>query len=236
MKPEITQLEKELRTYGSKRRRLEKLKFFRTEPGGYGEGDDFLGVMVPPCRKIAKKYQNLSLGEIETVLRSKYHEERLVALLMMVLRFENGTEDCRKKIYKMYLRNTRHINNWDLVDTSAAQIVGGYLEKRAKTPIEKLSQSKNLWEKRIAMVSTFQFIKNGENGHTFKIAKTLLHDEHDLIHKAVGWMLREAGNRNRKEEEAFLKKHYKKMPRTMLRYAIERFPEKRRQAYLKGRI
>ncbi len=211
--------------------------FFKTGAGQYGEGDVFLGVTVPDSRKIAVKYKCLSFQDTEKLLKSKVHEERLVALLILVHNFNEGKEEGKKKIFNFYLRNTRFVNNWDLVDLSADKIVGLYLlDKSDKRILYKLASSKNLWERRIAIVATFNFIKNGQFKDTLKVAEILLNDDHDLIHKAVGWMLREVGKCSLETEEKFLKKHYKKMPRTMLRYAIERFPNDIRLQYLKSLI
>ncbi len=206
--------------------------FFKTGKGEYGEGDVFLGLTVPESRKLAVRYRNLELNEIEELLRSKIHEERLIALLLLVHNYQNHPEK-RQEIFEFYLRNTNKINNWDLVDLSAHQIVGAYLIDKNKDILYNLAKSKNLWEKRIAVLSCFTFIRNNYFNDALKINEILLHDKHDLIHKAVGWMLREIGKRDRKTEEVFLKKHYKTMPRTMLRYAIEKFPESKRKAYLK---
>lgn len=204
--------------------------FFKTGKGGYAEGDIFLGVVVPETRKLVKKYKNIALKDAVKLLRSKIHEERLAALLILVDKFQ--TDQGKEEIYNLYLKNTKHINNWDLVDLSAGQIVGDYLFVKPKTILFKLARSKNFWERRIAIMATFNFIKKNQFKETLKIAEMLLIDTHDLIHKAVGWMLREVGKRNLKVEDDFLKKHYQKMPRTMLRYAIEKFPEKKRGRYL----
>lgn len=210
--------------------------FFKTGPGEYGEGDIFLGLTVPKSRAIAKKHKDLSLNDTEKLLHSKFHEERLIALVILVHKFKKGDTRTQKEVYDLYLKNTKHINTWDLVDLSAHKIVGAYLLDKDKKVLDKLTRSKDFWERRIVVIATFAFIKNMQFDYTLKISETLLDDKHDLIHKAVGWMLREIGNRSMPAEEKFLKKHYKKMPRTMLRYAIEKFPETRRQAYLKGTI
>ena len=211
-------------------------RFFKTGRGEYGEGDEFLGIKVPISRSIAKQFKDLTLTEIQELLNSPIHEERLIALFILIEHFKKADEHTKKIIFNFYLRNTKRINNWDLVDISAERIIGVYLLDKDKSMLFKLARSKNLWERRIAIMSTFHFIKNGNYETTLAIADMLLKDEHDLIHKAVGWMLREIGNRNLKVEETYLEKHYKIMPRTMLRYAIEKFPEKIRQAYLKGKI
>lgn len=211
-------------------------RFFKTGRGEYGEGDEFLGIKVPISRSIAKQFKDLTLTEIQELLNSPIHEERLIALFILIEHFKKADEHTKKIIFNFYLRNTKRVNNWDLVDISAERIIGVYLLDKDNNVLFKLARSKNLWEKRIAIMSTFHFIKNGNYETTLAIADMLLKDEHDLIHKAVGWMLREIGNRNLKVEETYLEKHYKIMPRTMLRYAIEKFPEKIRQAYLKGKI
>ena len=209
-------------------------RFFKTGPGEYGEGDRFIGVRVPAVRRIARKYKDLSLQDVQCLLVSDIHEERLLALILLTGKFRHGTWIQRKQIYDLYLANLRHINNWDLVDTSAEHIVGAFLYERSRAPLHRLARSENLWERRIAIMSTFHYIRKHEFAETIAIAALLLHDSEDLIHKAVGWMLREIGNRDRKSEEVFLKKHYNSMPRTMLRYAIEKFPETLRIGYLRG--
>jgi 3-methyladenine DNA glycosylase AlkD len=208
-------------------------KFFKTGKNQYGEGDIFLGINVPEQRKIAKKYSDLTLKELKKLLSSKIHEHRLTSLLILIIKFNKTDEHGKKEIVNFYLNNTNYINNWDLVDLSADKILGKYLLDKDKSILYKLAKSDNLWERRIAIISTFAFIKNNNFKDTLKIAELLLEDDHDLIHKAVGWMLREIGKRDQKIEEIFLKKHYKKMPRTMLRYAIERFDENKRKFYLK---
>jgi 3-methyladenine DNA glycosylase AlkD len=217
-------------------------RFFKTGPGQYGEGDIFLGVVVPQQRAIVKKFwKDASLKDIGELLSSKIHEERDVGVLMLVEKFKRGEgEEGKKEIFDFYLRNTAGINNWDLVDLSAPHVVGGYLidKKIERKVLYKLVKSKNLWERRIAILATFAFIRAGDFGDTLKIAELLLRDSHDLIHKAVGWMLREIGKRNQKVLEKFLQEggRYMVMPRTMLRYAIERFEEGKRKSYLKGEI
>ena len=212
------------------------LRFFKTGKGEYGEGDEFLGIKVPESRKVAKQFKDLSLAEIQELLNSQFHEERLIGLFILVEQSRKADAVKKQIIYEFYFKNTKRVNNWDLVDLSAEKIIGAYLMDKDKKVLFKLAKSKNLWERRIAIMSTFHFIKNGLFEITLEIAKILLKDEHDLIHKAVGWMLREIGNRDLTIEENYLKKHYKDMPRTMLRYAIEKFPEHKRQAYLKGNI
>ncbi len=212
------------------------LRFFKTGPGEYGEGDLFLGIRVPVTKKVARKFKELPVDEVLKLLKSKYHEERLLALIMLVNRFKKETDKEQKKIYEAYLSHTEYINNWDLVDGSAHQIVGGYLFERDRKPLYQLAKSKSLWERRISMIATYTFIKRDDFEDTLNLSAILLTDEEDLMHKAVGWMLREVGKKDLEVEEKFLRKHYKKMPRTMLRYAIEKFEEKKRKGYLHGKI
>jgi 3-methyladenine DNA glycosylase AlkD len=230
----------ELRTMLNVSANLEQAKllqrFFKTGPGEYGEGDIFLGLKVPALRSIARQHLELTLNELQQLIISPVHEERMAALMILVIRFPKCKPEEKEKIFKFYLKNARNINNWDLVDLSAPQIMGGYLIDKNKEILEKLAVSKNLWEKRISILATFQFIKEKQFKTSLIIAEKLLNDQHDLIHKAVGWMLREIGKRDLKTEEGFLKSRYNKMPRTMLRYAIEKFPEKKRKAYLLGKI
>ena len=211
-------------------------QFFKTGPGEYGEGDVFIGVKVPDLRKVAKDFRDIAIKDVTILLESAIHEERLLALLILVGKYAKGDETAKKEIYKLYLDKTKFINNWDLVDVTAHHIVGDYLMNKNKDPLYSLARSEDLWERRIAIMATFYFIRNERYADTLKIAKTLLNDKEDLIHKAVGWMLREIGKRDMISEEIFLKQHYKEMPRTMLRYAIEKFPEYKRQKYLKGKI
>ena len=226
----------ELRRVGKKQDAEILQRFFKTGPGEYGEGDVFLGIRMPVLRKLAKEYEHLPIRQAETLLRSREHEARMLALLILVRIYKRSDEAGKKRVYELYLGNTKYINNWDLIDLTAEHIVGAYLRERSRAPLRRLAGSKSLWERRIAILSTFHFIKQNEFDDTLLIAEKLLHDEHDLIHKAVGWMLREAGNRDGAVERLFLKAHYRTMPRTMLRYAIERFPEPERQRYLKGRV
>lgn len=208
--------------------------FFRTAKGHYGEGDVFWGLTVPTSRKIALKYKDIKLSEINSLLKNKVHEARLIGTLVLVHRYKKGAEKEKKNVVDFYLKNTKYINNWDLVDLSAHQILGDYLlHKKSKNILLKLAKSKNLWEERIAMVATFAFIRKGELDWTFKIAKLFISHEHHLIHKATGWMLREAGKRDLKKLRKFLDLNISRMPRTMLRYAIEKFPQDMRLAYLK---
>jgi 3-methyladenine DNA glycosylase AlkD len=232
----VPEIRARLQRLGTKKRAKVSQRFFKTGPGEYGEGDIFIGVTVPGLRRLATSYQALTLTEVTQLLRSMIHEERLLALLILVRSYGRGDEHAQKRIYELYLKNTRHINNWDLVDASAEHIVGAFLLGKGKKPLYVLARSKDLWERRIAITATFHFIKRNAFAETLKIAKILLADKEDLIHKAVGWMLREVGKRHLQSEVQFLKEHYKEMPRTMLRYAIERFPESKRQRYLKGEI
>jgi len=210
--------------------------YFKTGPGEYGEGDVFWGLTVPVLRKLVKKHRELELGSILTLLQSSVHEQRLLSLLLLVHQYERGDAPTRASIYRAYLANTQRINNWDLVDLSADRIVGAHLDGKSLEPLFKLTRSKDLWERRIAMLSTFHFTKRKDPGPALEIAGLLVDDRHDLIHKAVGWMLREVGKRcSVKAEEAFLERHAATMPRTMLRYAIERFPEPARRRYLETR-
>jgi len=211
-------------------------RFFKTGPGEYGEGDLFRGIRVPLLRKLAKEFQHLTLTETKELLRSSYHEDRLLALLILTRACVRGDDPLRKKIFNFYLNNTQFINNWDLVDSSAPQIVGGYLWDKDRDVLYRLARSRQLWKRRIAIMATFHFLKRGDYTDTLKIAEMSLSDPEDLIHKALGWMLREVGNRNREVEESFLLRHYQRMPRIMLRYSIEKFPESRRQQYLRGEV
>jgi len=212
-------------------------RFFKTAKGEYAEGDIFLGITVPQIRIIAKKYTDLTYKEIQQLLNSKFHEERLAALLILVRKFKK-TKDQKEKqfIYNFYLKNTRGINNWDLVDLSAPNIVGEFLFDKDKSILRQLAISKNIWERRIAVLATFPLIKKRKFGESLALSQILINDPHDLIHKAVGWMLREVGKKDINVLETFLKDKYNQMPRTMLRYAIEKFPEEKRQMYLKGEI
>ena len=265
----LVALRKEIKAISSSERAKAHLWFFKTGEGQYGFGDKFVGLTVPQQRVLAKKYKDLPIADVKRLLQSEIHEERLIALFLLVSQFQKGDAKTKKAIYDFYLSNTKYVNNWDLVDSSADRIVGEYLlsvrhsgaersgaiesVKESKKVmrfyrasalqddslrvLKKLALSENIWERRIAAIATYQFIKSGDCRMTFRIAELLLHDKHDLIHKAVGWMLREAGKRcSQEEEERFLKKHYKNMPRTMLRYAIERFDPDLKKAYMTGMI
>ncbi len=232
----IQKIKERLKQLANKEKAEVLQRFFKTGPGEYGEGDVFLGIKVPDLRKVAKDFQDISTEDVIVLLESAIHEERLLALLVLVRKYVKGNETAKKRIYRLYLKKTKFINSWDLVDGSAHHIVGDYLMDKNKAPLYRLAKSEDLWERRIAMLATFYFIKHGKYEETLKIARILLTDREDLIHKAVGWMLREIGKREMIFEEMFLKQHYKEMPRTMLRYAIEKFPEPKRQKYLKGEI
>jgi 3-methyladenine DNA glycosylase AlkD len=211
-------------------------RFFKTGPGEYAEGDVFIGVTVPDLRAVCRECRDAGIPVMLDLLASPVHEERLLALLLLVEAFKRGTDTTKREIYRLYLANTQFINNWDLVDSSAAQIVGAWLSTRSRAPLRRLARSSSLWERRIAIIATLIFIRQDDLDETFRIADLLLTDDHDLIHKAVGWMLREAGKRNPEAEREYLKTRCRRMPRTMLRYAIERFPEAERRRYLAGTI
>ncbi len=232
----VSEIKEELSLLGDKEKATILKRFFKTGKDQYGEGDKFRGIKVPEIRKLSKKYKDISLSDTKNLLNSKFHEDRLLALFILVLKYQKGDEALKEKIYKLYLANLKYVNNWDLVDLSAEHIIGATLANKDRKLLIKMAKSKVLWERRVAVLSTFNFVKKGEYDQTLQIAEILLRDDEDLIHKAVGWMLREIGKRNIKAEEKFLKKYYKIMPRTMLRYAIEKFPESRRQAYLLGKV
>lgn len=226
-----------LKKVSNKEYAIHSQRFFKTGKGEYGEGDVFIGVRMPQQRQVAKEFKDLSLNQITELVHSKIHEERMTGLIILVNQFKKEKDSTqRKKLYNYYVKNFKYINNWDLVDVTCQHIVGAYLENQDRKLLYQWARSKHLWTKRIAMVSSGRFIKNGEVKDLFAIAEILLEDDHDLIHKAVGWMIREAWKKQPKPAEAFLKKHCKKMPRTMLRYAIEKFPEAKRQKYLKGTV
>lgn len=223
-----------LRALGDREKAEVLQRFFKTGKGEYAEGDVFVGLRVPEIRRLAKEHHGLPLAEIIHLLHSPIHEARLLALFILVRAYRQGDPVLQRKIFNLYLKNTRFINNWDLVDASAEHIVGPYLKDRPRSPLHALAASDLLWDRRISIMATFHYIKRGEFAETLHIAERLLRDPEDLIHKAVGWMLREIGKRDRPTEEAFLKRHYRGMPRTMLRYAIEKFPEALRQQYLRA--
>jgi 3-methyladenine DNA glycosylase AlkD len=213
------------------------LRFFKTGKGEYGYGDIFLGVRAPKIRLIAKKHIDISIVDMKTLIKSKYHEERFLGLIILVNKYSKTRDnEIRNQLYKIYVSSFKYINSWDLVDVTCSHVIGKHLIDKDRSILYTWAKSEDLWTKRIAIVSTHCFIRKNDLQDTFKIADILLNDNHDLIHKAVGWMLREAGKRDLEKEEIFLKKHYNTMPRTMLRYAIERFPEAKRQGYLKGTI
>lgn len=232
----LKELRKEIKTLSSREASKTMQWFFKTGKGDYGEGDIFAGLKVPTQRKLAGEFRDLSFSDLKILLNSPVHEERLISLFILVDKYEKGDNKEKEIIFSFYLKNRTGINNWDLVDLSAPKIIGKHLLNNDKSLLFKFALSKNLWERRIAILSTFEFIKNNDYDATLKIAEILLRDKHDLIHKAVGWMLREIGKRDLQVEEIFLKIHYKKMPRTMLRYAIEKFPETKRKKYLQGKI
>lgn len=231
----LSEIRKEISKQKNPAQAINLQRFFKTGKGEYGEGDVFYGIKVPVQRMIAGQFNDLSLDDLKALLTSKVHEERLIAAFILVDQFKKGNEKKKKIIFDFYLKNRKGINNWDLVDLSAPKIVGVYLIDKEKELLYKFARSKDLWEKRISIISTQAFIREHFFEDTLNISEILLNDKHDLIHKAVGWMLREIGNRDLETEEQFLKKHYKIMPRTMLRYAIEKFPEKKRKAYLEGK-
>ena len=228
----LKNLEKEINKLKNKEKAKVYARFFKTGKGQYSEGDIFLGLTVPEQRKIALRYLGLSLKDLSKLLHSRVHEYRFTALEILVVKYEKGDLNLKNKIANFYLKNTKYINNWDLVDTSAPYILGDYLLDKDKSILFSLAKSSNLWEKRIAIISTFRFIKENKFDETLKISKILLKDKHDLIHKAIGWMLREIGKKDEKTEENFLKENYKDIPRTTLRYAIERFDNEKKKFYM----
>ncbi len=230
----LERLIKDLKKLGNKEKAKILSRFFKTGKGDYGEGDIFLGITVPEQRKIAIKYKNIDLKDAEYLMLDKIHEFRLTAILILVQKFQSGNNAEKKEIIDFYLKNNSKINNWDLVDLSADKILGAHLIDKDRSILYKLAESKNVWKRRIAIISTFHLIKNNKFEDTMKISKLLLGDRHDLIQKAVGWMLREVGKKDRKMLLDFLDKHYKEVPRTMLRYSIEKFNDKERMHYLKN--
>jgi len=230
------EISKHLRSLSNPDIAVHSKRYFKTATGEYGEGDRFLGIRVPVIRSQVKKCGMLTLEDVQTLLMSAFHEERLLALLLLVRNFAKGDDKEKTAIFDLYLKNIQHVNNWDLVDSSASQIIGCYLEFRDRQLLYKLAQSASVWERRIAIISTFHFIRHHQFEDALRLAGLLLHDKEDLIHKAVGWMLREIGKRDEAVEKTYLQLHYKKMPRTMLRYAIEKFPEQVRRKYLSSEI
>lgn len=232
----VEEIRKRLSALADKEKARVLQGFFKTGPGQYGEGDLFLGITVPVLRRMVKECKATSVPDAFRLLRSAVHEERLFSLFLLIQRYGKGDMQLKQRIYHRYLKNAAYVNNWDLVDLSAPNIAGDFLVSRSRKHLYTLARSSSLWERRIAILATLCFIRRNDFSDTLRIAKILLADEHDLIQKAVGWMLREVGKRDQSVEEDFLRRYYKKMPRTMLRYAIERFPEDRRKRYLDGTI
>ncbi len=231
-----TDLHLEVKNYSNNELGIFLQRFFKTGKGEYAEGDIFVGIKVPVSRKIASRFVHLTLADLQKIIKSKIHEERLIALFILIAKFKKGDEKARERIFNFYIKNIRYVNNWDLVDLSAEKIIGSFLIDKNKELLFELAESENIWKRRIAIISTFYFIKAHQYAATLKISEMLIKDKHDLIQKAVGWMLREIGKRDVQAEELFLQRFYKIMPRTMLRYAIEKFPETKRLDYLKGII
>lgn len=232
----LDEIDAQMRALASPEGAAQLARYFKTGPGEYGEGDVFLGLRAAQMHALAREHRALPLDDVLALLRSEIHEKRMLAVLLMANAYPKADGARCQAIYDAYLANTRHINNWDLVDLSAPQVVGGHLRHRDRAPLAALAASALLWERRIAMVATLHFIRAGEFGPTLDVAERLLGDRHDLIHKAAGWMLREVGKRDQAALEGFLRRHLAAMPRTMLRYAIERFPEPLRRAYLRGDV
>jgi 3-methyladenine DNA glycosylase AlkD len=228
----VSQIEQQLRSIGSAARARQSLRFFRTAPGEYGEGDRFLGLSVPQVRALASQHADLPLPQVRALLKSPWHESRLLALMILVDDFRQGDVRQRSRVAKLYLDNLQWVNNWDLVDSSAHLILGPHLPRGSRQLLDTLSRSSSLWERRIAMLATLHYIRQHEFGDALRIARRLLRDEHDLIHKAVGWMLREIGKMDEARLRGFLDRHAARMPRTMLRYAIERLPPGSRSRYM----
>ena len=236
MKSSAAAVRRDIRALADDEKSAHAQRFFKTGKGEYGEGDQFLGIRVPVIRRLVKEHKEASLPTLVSILKSKWHEERLFAVLSLADRYKRGDESRRKAVYDAYTEHLDYVNNWDLVDGSAHLIIGPHLQSRSRKSLYRLARSRVMWERRIAIMSTYHFIRQREFDDALEIAAILLEDEQDLIHKAVGWMLREIGKRHWPSEQRFLRKHYMKMPRTMLRYAIEHLPEKTRKDYLKGRI
>ncbi len=228
------EIQREFRRHGDSAAAAHAQGFFKTGPGQYAEGDVFLGIRVPVIRTFVKTHRTLGLEEVKELVRSTYHEERMLGLLILAEQYPKAEAKSRELIYKFYLNHTDHINNWDLVDCSAGKVVGAHLFERKRDPLDKLVRSTSLWERRIAIVATSYFIMRHQFDDTLRLSERLLPDKHDLIHKAVGWMLREVGKRDEAVLEGFLREHHAAMPRTALRYAIERMPEAKRKSYLHG--
>lgn len=240
MRSTFKNLAAEIKKLGNPEKAKNSERFFKTGPGQYGEGDIFLGLTVPQQRQVIKPFLDLSLSDLSEALHSKYHEFRLTALLILNHQYVKATKTKNDKLCQelceFYLKHSTRINNWDLVDVSARNVIGEYLYTRPRKILYKLAASKNLWERRIAIIATYAFIKKNDFADTLKISEILFQDKEDLMHKAVGWMLREVGKMDRKTLDQFLRKHYQNMPRTTLRYAIEHYPESDRQKFLKGKI
>lgn len=234
--PSVQQVIKQIKLLANDQIAQHSARFFKTGPGEYGEGDKFLGIRVPIIRQQVKKFRGLALSEILDILTNPYHEIRLFAVLLLVDLFERGDDSTQTCVYHAYLENTERLNNWDLVDSSAHKIVGAYLLNRSRDPLYVLAKSDLLWDKRIAMIACYHLIKKDDYKDTLMLSALFLNETHDLMHKAVGWMLREVGNRNFETENTFLREHYQKMPRTALRYALEKFPKDLKTAYMKGTI
>ena len=231
-KPTLAAVRKRLRELGDPKDAAFLQRFFRTGPGEYGAGDKFHGIRVPVTRRVAREFRNLSLDDTLALLHDPYHEARLLSVILLGGAYKRGTRSDQDAIFRAYVENAAYVNNWDLVDSSAPEIIGGHLATRPRALLDKLAKSKSLWERRIAIIATYAFIRKGQFDDTLRIAKTLLHDEHDLIHKAVGWMLREVGKRDRAPLVAFLDEHAHEMPRTMLRYAIEHMTPAQRKHFM----
>lgn len=229
--PTLTALRRRLRALADPAHADVSRWFFKTGPGQYGEGDRFLGIRVPVLRTLVREYAALDRGAVAALLLSPWHEERLLAALLLVRQYDRGTPADRAAIFRLYVRSLRHLNNWDIVDSSAPQIVGRHLDGRGRATLVRLATARLVWSRRVAMLATLHTIRRGEFGDAIVIATVLLNDDHDLIHKAVGWMLREVGKRDRKVLETFLDIHAGQMPRTMLSYATEKFPAARRRHY-----
>lgn len=228
----VDEVREELRRLGDPERAGDLARYFKAGPGGYGEGDRFLGIRVPALRQVARRHKGMPLEALSALLRSGYHEERMLALLMLTARYAVGDGSTKKRVFDLYIEHLPLVNNWDLVDVSSPRIVGEHLRLRDRSLLYELAGSDDLWRRRVAILATLAFIREGDFADTLALATRLLGDSEDLIHKAVGWMLREVGKRDPAVAEAFVEKHHAEMPRTMLRYAIERFPESRRRRYV----
>ena len=236
MSGNATEIRAEFRELGSADIAIHSQRFFKTGAGEYGEGDRFLGIRVPVVRQFVQTHRGIPLRTILSFVRSRYHEERMFGLLALVDCYRSGDDEMKQRVYELYIDNLEYVNNWDLVDATAHLIVGPHLQERSRRPLYRLAKSRDIWKRRVAIMATFHYIRKEDYADTLALAEILIDDKHDLMHKAVGWMLREVGNRDIAAEEKFLKQHYKRMPRTMLRYAIEKLPEERRQAYLQSQI